>query len=366
MLSKKSLKSKAKKVKKVKGILNYIFVDGLSGMALGLFATLIIGTIFEQVAVLIPAPYNGYILAVTTIAKSLTGAGIGAGVAFKYKASPLVGVSAAVAGLVGAFSSGIIAGSEISLTAGKPGDPLAAFVAAFCAVQVGSLISGKTKLDIILTPAVSIAAGSLAGILIGPPASKLTSYIGEAISWGMERQPFVMGIVVSVIMGICLTLPISSAAIGVMLTLTGIEAGAAVVGCCAQMVGFAVSSYRENKFGGLVAQGIGTSMIQMPNIVKHPQIWIPPTVASAILGPISTVVLKMKCDMIGAGMGTSGLVGPLRTYAVMTEAGNSPAVVMIEILVMYFIAPALISLAVSEAMRKLKWIKFGDMKLDNN
>lgn len=353
-------------MKKFKGILNYIFVDGLSGMALGLFATLIIGTIFGQIADLIPAPFGGYVSAVTTIAKSLTGAGIGAGVAFKYKTSPLVGVSSAVAGMVGAFSADIIAGSGISLSAGKPGDPLAAFIAAFCAVQAGSLISGKTKLDIILTPAVSIAAGSAAGIFIGPPASKLIDYIGEAISWGMERQPFVMGIVVSVIMGICLTLPISSAAIGVMLKLSGIEAGAAVVGCCAQMVGFAVSSYRENKFGGLVAQGIGTSMIQMPNIVKHPQIWIPPTIASAILGPISTVVLKMECDMIGAGMGTSGLVGPISTYTVMTGAGEHPALVVIEILVMYFIAPALISLVISEFMRKKKWISFGDMKLDNN
>ncbi len=353
-------------MKKVKGILNYIFVDGLSGMALGLFATLIIGTIFGQIASFIPEPFGSYITTVTNIAKALTGAGIGAGVAFKYKSSPLVGVSAAVAGLVGAFSSGIISGSEISLTAGKPGDPLAAFVAAFCAIQVGSLISGKTKLDIILTPAVSIAAGSVVGILVGPPITKLMGEIETFISWSTEQHPFIMGIIISVVMGICLTLPISSAAIGVSIGLSGISAGAAVVGCCAQMVGFAVASYRENKFGGLVAQGIGTSMIQMPNIVKHPQIWIPPTIASAILGPISTVVLKMECDAVGSGMGTSGLVGPLRTYSVMTAAGGHPALVAIEILVMYFIAPALITLVISEFMRKKKWISFGDMKLDNN
>lgn len=353
-------------MKKFKGILNYIFVDGLSGMALGLFATLIIGTIFEQIAALIPAPYNGYILAVTSVAKALTGAGIGVGVAFKYKSSPLVGVSAAVAGLVGAFSSSIIAGTEISLSAGKPGDPLAAFVAAFCSIQIGSLISGKTKLDIILTPAVSIAAGSAVGIFIGPPITKLMGEIETFISWSTEQHPFIMGIIISVVMGICLTLPISSAAIGLSIGLSGISAGAAVVGCCAQMVGFAVTSYRENKFGGLIAQGVGTSMIQMPNIVKHPQIWIPPTIASAILGPISTVVLKMQCDAIGSGMGTSGLVGPLRTYAVMTDMGKHPALVVIEILVMYFVAPALISLVISEFMRKKKWISFGDMKLDNN
>lgn len=352
-------------MKKFKGILNYIFVDGLSGMALGLFATLIIGTIFGQIASLIPSPFGGYVSAVTNIAKSLMGAGIGAGVAFKYKTSPLVGVSAAVAGMVGAFSSSIIEGSGISLSAGKPGDPLAAFIAAFCAIQIGSLVSGKTKLDIILTPAVSIAAGSAVGIFTGPPITKLMGEIETFISWSTEQHPVIMGILISVVMGICLTLPISSAAIGVSIGLSGISAGAAVVGCCAHMVGFAVSSYRENKFGGLISQGVGTSMIQMPNLVKHPQLWIPPIIASAILGPISTVVLRMECNAVGSGMGTSGLVGPISTYSVMTAAGESPTVVIIEILVMYFIAPALISLVISEFMRKMKWIKFGDMKLDN-
>lgn len=352
-------------MKKFKGILNYVFVDGLSGMALGLFATLIIGTIFGQIASFIPAPFGTYVTAVTNIAKSLMGAGIGAGVAFKYKSSPLVGVSAAVAGMVGAFSSNIIAGAEISLSSGKPGEPLAAFVAAFYAIQVGSLVSGKTKLDIILTPAVSIAVGGAVGIFVGPPITNLMGEIQEFISWSTAQHPFVMGILISVVMGICLTLPISSAAIGVSIGLSGISAGAAVVGCCAHMVGFAVASYRENKFGGLVAQGVGTSMIQMPNLVKHPQLWIPPVIASAILGPISTVVLKMECNAVGSGMGTSGLVGPISTYSVMTEAGESPVMVLIEILIMYFIAPAFITLVISEFMRRMKWIKFGDMKLDN-
>jgi len=352
-------------LKKFKGILNYIFVDGLSGMALGLFATLIIGTIFGQIASFIPAPFGGYVAAVTNIAKSLMGAGIGAGVAFKYKSSPLVGVSAAVAGMVGAFSSNIIAGTEISLSSGKPGEPLAAFVAAFCAIQVGALVSGKTKLDIILTPALSIAAGSAVGILVGPPITKLMGEIQMFITWSTEQHPFIMGVLISVVMGICLTLPISSAAIGVSIGISGIPAGAAVVGCCAHMVGFAVASYRENKFGGLVAQGVGTSMIQMPNLVKHPLLWIPPVISSAILGPVSTVVLKMECDKIGAGMGTSGLVGPISTYSVMTASGKSPVVVLIEILIMYFVAPALIAFVISEFMRKMKWIKFGDMKLDN-
>lgn len=356
-------------MKGVKGILNYIFVDGLSGMALGLFATLIIGTILEQIGGFIPGTVGTYTVMVAAVAKSLTGAGIGTGMAFKYKATPLVGVSAAVAGMVGAFASKLIAGAVITdagMLYSGPGDPLAAFIAAFFAIQAGSLVSGKTKLDILLTPAVSIIAGCAAGIFIGPPASKVTTYIGEVISWGMERQPIVMGIVVSVVMGICLTLPISSAAIGIILGLSGVAGGAAVVGCSAQMIGFAVASYRENKLGGLLAQGVGTSMLQMPNIVRHPQIWIPPIITSAILGPISSALLKMECYASGSGMGTSGLVGQFMTYKAMTESGVDPAIAIIEIIVMHFVAPALITLAISEFMRKKKWISFGDMKLENN
>lgn len=355
-------------MKALKNILNYIFVDGLSGMALGLFATLIIGTILEQIGGFINNSIGAYIIAVAAVAKSLTGAGIGVGMAFKYKVTPLTGVSAAVAGMVGAFAPKIIAGSvitEAGMLYSGPGDPLCAFIAAFVAIQIGRLIGGKTKLDIILTPAASIIAGCAAGLFIGPPVSNVTTYIGEIINWGMERQPVIMGIVVSVVMGICLTLPISSAALGIILGLSGIAGGAAVVGCSAQMIGFAVASYRENKLGGLIAQGVGTSMLQMPNIVKHPQIWIPPIVASAILGPISSAVLKMTCYASGSGMGTSGLVGQFMTYASMVESGVDPVVTVIEIIVMHFIAPAAISYAVSEFMRKKKLISFGDMKLEN-
>ena len=356
-------------MKGIKKALNYIFVDGLSGMALGLFATLIIGTILEQIGGFVTGTVGTYIVLVSSVAKSLTGAGIGVGMAFKYKTSPLVGVSAAVAGMVGAFASKLLAGAVVTnagMLYSGPGDPLAAFIAAFFAILIGSLVSGKTKLDILLTPAVSIIAGSAAGIFVGPPASKVTSYIAEVITWGMERQPVLMGVVVSVVMGICLTLPISSAAIGIILGLSGIAGGAAVVGCSAQMVGFAVASYRENKLGGLLAQGVGTSMLQMPNIVRHPQIWIPPIITSAILGPVSSAVLKMECYSSGAGMGTSGLVGQFMTFSAMVDSGVSAPVVIIEIIVMHFIAPALITLAISEFMRKKKWISFGDMKLENN
>ncbi len=353
-------------MKAVKKILNYIFIDGLSGMALGLFATLIIGTILEQVGNLINHEFGTYLIAVAAVAKSLTGAGIGAGMAFKYKVSPLTGVSAAVAGMVGAFSSKILVGAiltESGMLYSGPGDPMGAFIGAFFAIQVGKLVSGKTKLDIILTPAASIITGSAAGLFLGPPITNFSTWMGEIINWGTERQPILMGIVVSVVMGVCLTLPISSAALGIILGLSGIAGGAAVVGCSAQMIGFAVSSYRENKLGGLIAQGVGTSMLQMPNIIKHPQIWIPPIVASAILGPISTALLKMTCYASGSGMGTSGLVGQIMTYSSMVESGVDSQIVLIEILIMHFIAPAIISLGVSEFMRKKKLIGFGDMEL---
>ena len=352
-------------IKTLKKFLNHIFIDGLSGMALGLFATLIIGTIIEQIGTLIGGSIGGYIVAVASVAKSITGAGIGVGVACKFKSAPLVTVSAAGAGMVGAFASKIIAGALIDngVTYAGPGEPLGAFIAALVAIEIGTLISGKTKLDIILTPAVSIITGSATGLLLGPPISKFMTMLGDVINWGTENQPVVMGIVVAVVMGIVLTLPISSAALGIILGLTGIAGGAAVVGCSAHMIGFAVMSYRENKFGGLIAQGLGTSMLQMPNLVKKPVLWLPPIISSAILGPISTKLLAMECLPQGAGMGTSGLVGQIMTYNAMTASGASPKIIFIEMAIMHFIAPAVIALVVSEIMRKAKIIKPGDLEL---
>ena len=353
---------------KVKKTLQYIFIDGLSGMALGLFATLIIGTILDQIASFIPGVVGLYLSYAAMVAKSITGAGIGAGMAHKYKASPLVTASACVSGMVGAFAAKLIAGAvtgDAGMLYSGPGDPLGAFIAAFCAIQVGKLVSGKTKLDILLTPACSIIAGAATGLIVGPPAGTLSTKLGQLIQWGTERQPILMGFIVSVVMGICLTLPISSAALGIILGLGGIAGGAAVVGCCCQMVGFAVISYRENKLGGLFAQGVGTSMLQMPNILLHPQIWIPPIIASAILGPVSTKVLGMTCNAAGAGMGTSGLVGQFMTFASMSEAGVDTKIIIIEMIVMHFIAPALICLGISEIMRKKGIIHEGDMKLSD-
>ena len=344
----------------IKKYLNRLFIDGLSGMASGLFATLIIGTIISQIGSMVGGEVGGYLVSIGGFAKTITGAGIGIGVACRLKASPLVTVSAAVAGLVGAFPN---IATE-SFVMGRPGEPLGAFVAAYIAIELGSLVSGKTKVDIIVTPLVSILTGAAAGFLIGPPVSKFMTWIGSIVNFGVEQQPVLCGIIVSVVMGICLTLPISSAAIGVSLQLSGLAAGAAVVGCCCNMVGFAIASFRENKWGGLVSQGIGTSMLQMPNIVRKPIIWLPAIVASAILGPVSSALLKMVSTPTGSGMGTAGLVGPFETYTAMVASGVEPVIAMLEIFLMHFILPAAIAFAVSEAMRKLNWIKRGDMRLD--
>ncbi len=344
----------------MKRIFNRIFIDGLGGMALGLFATLIIGTIMCQVAEIIGDNVVGtYLSFIGNMAKSITGAGIGVGVATKLKASPLTAVSAAVAGLIGAFPNLSLAG----LTVGKPGEPLGAFIAAYVAVEVGVLISGKTKLDIILTPMICILSGSVVGLLIGPYITSFMTWLGSLVNISVVEHPIICGMIVSVLMGIFLTLPISSAAIGISIQLGGLAAGAATIGCCCNMIGFAVISYRENKLGGLISQGVGTSMIQMPNIVRNPRIWIPSIVASAVLAPISTVLLKMTSTPVGSGMGTSGLVGQFAAFESMTAIGTEPWLVLIEIAVMHFILPAVVCLGVAEALRKLRWIKPNDLKL---
>ena len=349
----------------MKKLLDRIFIDGLSGMAQGLFATLIIGTIIQQIGSFVGGSYGNLIYLVGKVAAAMTGAGIGVGVARKFEASQLVVVSAATAGMVGAFAGKLLAGQVLvdgSIVLAGPGEPLGAFVAAYIAIEIGILIAGKTKLDILLTPLVCIGSGSVVGLFVGPPISKFMAWLGSLINWGTEQQPFLMGIVVSVLMGMILTLPISSAALGVILNLSGLAAGAATIGCCCNMVGFAVASFRENKFGGLLAQGIGTSMLQVPNIVKRPLIWLPEILSSAILGPVGTMLLHMTSNATGSGMGTAGLVGPLMTWQVMTQT-EDPLVVLVKILLIQIILPACVTLGISEFMRKKKWIRFGDMKL---
>ncbi len=345
----------------VKKYLNRLFIDGLSGMAYGLFSTLIIGTILCQIASLLGGnAFGSYLNAMGNVAKTLTGAGIGVGVACKLKSSPLTTVAAAVCGMIGAFPS--LANEAFVI--GKPGEPLGAFIAAYVAIEIGGFVSGKTKIDIIVTPICCIIAGAAAGYFVGPYISAAMVFLGNLVNVNVVKHPILGGIAVSVLMGIILTLPISSAAIGVSMGITGLAAGAATVGCCCNMVGFAVISYRENKFGGLIAQGLGTSMLQVPNIVRNPLIWLPSIISSAILGPVSSALLKMVSNPVGSGMGSAGLVGQFMAYDSMIAAGFSPVVTLLEIALMHFVLPAVVSLAVAEAMRKLKLIKNNDLKLE--
>lgn len=377
---------KGTNMKTLKKVLKEIFIDGLSGMATGLFATLIIGTIISTIGGEINHEIGTFLVVIGQMASVMTGAGIGIGVAGRLKASPLVMVSSAAAGMIGAYAAKILAtavpaknvivngtlvltdSTSINL-AGKNflfngyGEPLGAFVAAIVCIYIGRLVSGKTKVDILVTPFTCIVTGAVVGLFVGTPIAEFMTWLGSIINWGTECAPFVMGIVVSVIMGIVLTLPISSAALGISLGLSGIAAGAATIGCCCNMIGFAVASYKDNKVNGLLAQGLGTSMLQIGNIVKKPIIWLPAIISSAVLGPVSTMLLKMTNLPAGSGMGTAGLVGQIYTYQDMIKTHDSLMVILM-IVVMHFILPAVLSLGIATFMRKKGWINAGDMKLD--
>lgn len=347
-------------MKLIKKWLNEIFIDGLSGMALGLFSTLIIGTIIAQIGGLIGGTFGDYLIAISNVAKTLTGAGIGVGVACKFKQGPLVTVSAAVAGMIGAFPT--VHNME-AFALGKPGEPLGAFIAAIVAIKIGKLVAGKTKVDIIITPLVSILPGAAVGFIVGPPITAFMAWLGALVNINVEAHPIVGGILVSVLMGMILTLPISSAAIGVAMSISGLAAGAATIGCCCNMVGFAVASYRENKVGGLIAQGVGTSMLQVPNIVKKPIIWLPAIISSAILGPIGSAVFGMTSTPVGSGMGSAGFVGQFAAFESMTAGGTGAGMAILLIVIMHFVLPAALTLLVSEFMRKKGFIAQGDMAL---
>lgn len=334
-----------------KGIQDY-FVRILNGMALGLFSSLLIGLIIKQIGTLFDIQI---LVNFGNIAQKLMGPAIGAGVAHSVGAPPLGIFASVVAGAIGAGSISFDGATAIINT----GEPVGAFIAALAGAEFSKLISGKTKVDIVLVPSATIIVGGLIGNYVAPYISSLMTAIGSFINIATEMHPIPMGIIVSVVMGIVLTLPISSAALAISLKLSGLAAGAATVGCAANMIGFAIASYKENGLGGLIAQGIGTSMLQISNIVKNPLIWIPAIVASAILGPISSFLLKMTSNSIGAGMGTSGLVGQ---FAMIDTMGASPRIFMM-IIFMHFIFPGIIAYGVSEWMRKRGWIKKGDMKL---
>jgi len=353
-------------MKKFKYFLKLVFIDGLSGMATGLFATLIVGTIISQIGILLPEKIGSVFIVIGKVASSVTGAGIGVGVAIKYKESPLVVISSAVAGMVGAFASKILSGSLLSdgaVTYSGPGEPLGAFIAAIVAIGIGHLVSNRTKIDILITPLLSIISGAAVGLLLGPSISSFMTLIGELVNVNVETHPFIGGIIVSVIMGIVLTLPISSAALGIILNLSSLAAGAATVGCCANMVGFAVASYKDNGLNGLLAQGLGTSMLQIGNIIKKPVIWLPAIFTSAVLGPVSTLLFKMENIASGSGMGSAGLVGQITTYQTMApKIGAVQAITYI--ILLHFILTALLSYIFTVILRKLGVIKNGDMSLN--
>ncbi len=330
-------------------------VDALGAMAQGLFASLLIGTIIstlgEQLGI-------GFLVTMGNYAKAVTGPAMAVAIGHALKSPPLV-----------LFSLVCVGGAANEL--GGAGGPLAVLLVTIVAAELGKAVSGETKVDILVTPFVTIAVGVLLAAGCAPAVGAAAAAVGNAIMWATELQPFLMGVIVAVIVGIALTLPISSAAICAALGLTGLAGGAALAGCCAQMVGFAVMSFRENRWGGLVAQGLGTSMLQMGNIVKNPRIWIPPILSSVIIGPIATCVfhLEMNGAAVASGMGTCGLVGQIGVYSgwVAEVADGTRAAVTamdwVGLLLVSFVLPALITWLIAIPFRKCGWIKENDLKI---
>ena len=375
-------RKKEGRIERLKGLPKRYFIDAMGAMALGLFASLLIGTIFDTLGNYIPWDA---LKIIAGYAKGATGAAIGVAIAYKLGAHPLVIFSSAgVGALSNAMGAVILENRLIEWAVTAKGDvadsifysagPAGAFFAVIIAAEIGMLVSKKTPVDILVTPVVTLLAGFAGAWVFCPLVSYLMYFLGIFIASTTTLYPLFMGIIVSVVVGIILTLPISSAAICAMIfspaaievatangTLDGLllAGGAAAVGCCAQMVGFAVSSFRENKWGGLVSQGLGTSMLQMGNICRWPVIWVPPTLAAAIIGPISTMVFKLHCNGVAAGMGTCGLVGPI---GVISSTEHTP-MMWVGLVLCCLVLPAVLSLLFSEIMRKLGWIKFGDMKL---
>lgn len=346
------------------------FIDAFSGMALGLFATLIAGTIFEQLAQLLGGADGNWIsnlfLQVATVAKFMMGAGIGAGIAYSLKCDKLTIFSCIVAGMAGANASGWL--PTLQITVGV-GNPIGAYLAALISAEICSLVAGRTKLDIIVLPLLAMLVAGVVAVTLCPPVTWLLAKLGEGIALATEFTPFFMGIIIAVVMGILLTLPTSSAAIWVAIALNNtsdamlLAGGAAVVGCCCHMVGFAVMSFKENRWSGLISQGIGTSMLQIPNVMKNPRILIPPTLASAICGPLATCLFGLRCNASGGGMGTAGLVGLFGT--IEASAGVVDTWLLVTgIVLLMFVLPAVLSWAFCLILRKAGWIKENDLKLE--
>lgn len=328
---------------KIKSKSKLYFVDALGAMAYGLFATLLVGTILNTIGNSFNIDFLNEIL--WPLAQKATGPAIAVAIAFALGAPSLVVFSSTVVG---------IAGNEL-------GGPMGVYIATIFAIEFGKLVSGKTKIDIIITPTITVLTGVFMATFVGPYIQSFMNFLGDIIMNATDKAPFIMGVIVSVIVGIVLTLPISSAALCMMLSLSSLAGGAATIGCCCQMIGFAVISFRDNGMEGLAAQGLGTSMLQMPNIIKNPLILVPPTVASAILGPVATIVFKLENTPLGSGMGTSGLVGQISTFNAMPDVPFKKLLPII--ILMHIILPAILSYIIYIVMRKHELIKDGDMTL---
>ncbi len=370
-------------MEKVKEYLKKYFVTAMGAMAQGLFATLLIGTIIKTVG-----QYTGlaFLVDIAGFASGATGMAIGVAIAIALKTDMLVILSCAVVGAMGnaigaVINGGLISAWAVSAKGSAEGifysaGPAGAFFAVIIACEVAKFVSKKTKVDILVTPIVTILTGFAACFAICPIVSYIMYYLGVFIAAATTFQPFIMGVIVAIVVGVVLTLPISSAAICAMIfsesalavaVSNGTEegfllaGGAAVVGCCAQMVGFAAMSFKENRYSGLVSQGLGTSMLQMGNICKNPRIWIPPTLAGAICRPLSTLIFKLKCMGVSAGMGTCGLVGPIGVIA----STESSALLWIGLPLLCIVMPAILSLAIGELFRRIGWIKENDLLLES-
>ena len=347
------------------------FIDAMGAMAQGLFCTLLVGTILNTIGQQFHIGFlNAIVVTIGTgdgavhytiggLCSAMVGPGMAVAIARALNAPPLVLFSLIPVG----FATNYMGGA---------GGPLAVLFVAIVAAEIGKAVSKETKIDILVTPIVTVLVGVGFAALIAAPVGTAASAVGQAIMWATELQPFFMGIIVSVVIGVALTLPISSAAICAALGLTGLAGGAAVAGCCAQMIGFAVMSFPENRWGGLAAQGLGTSMLQMGNIVRNPRVWIPPTVASAITGPLATCLFRLEMNgaPVSSGMGTCGLVGQIGVYTGWVNdvaAGTKAAITGMDwlgLVLISFVLPAVLTWLIAVPLRKCGWIKDGDLKLD--
>ena len=347
------------------------FIDAMGAMAQGLFCTLLVGTILNTIGQQFHIGFlNATIVTIGTgdgavhytiggLCSAMVGPGMAVAIARALNAPPLVLFSLIPVG----FATNYMGGA---------GGPLAVLFVAIVAAEIGKAVSKETKIDILVTPIVTVLVGVGFAALIAAPVGRAASAVGQAIMWATELQPFFMGIIVSVVIGVALTLPISSAAICAALGLTGLAGGAAVAGCCAQMIGFAVMSFPENRWGGLAAQGLGTSMLQMGNIVRNPRVWIPPTLASAITGPVATCLFRLEMNgaPVSSGMGTCGLVGQIGVYTgwVNDVASGAKAAITgmdwLGLVLISFVLPAVLTWLLALPLRKWKWIKDGDLALD--